>query len=176
MAPVCVLIYYHNASLRTVSKKNHHRKDGCMILTRVAGESTLTGQQYPPNWRKITTCRELSTMNTAIDGPEPTTRFRSRSLQRALAVPSLLLWALLSGLALVWSAGVVIGALSGRLVATGDWRFPYLIIVVSLVLVCAGLTARTLWRAYQGQSLLWWHGATFGVGLVFIVLLGIAGD
>lgn len=115
-------------------------------------------------------------MKTAIDGPEPTTRFHSRSLQRALAVPSLLLWALLSGLALVWSAGVVIGALTGRLVATGDWRFPYLIIVVSLVLVCAGLTARTLWRAYQGQSLLWWHGATFGVGLVFIILLGIVGD
>ena len=115
-------------------------------------------------------------MKTDIDEAVSPNSFSSRGLQRALAVPSLLLWILLSGLALMWSTGVLISALSGRLVATGDWRFPYLIVVVSLVLVSAGLTAQTLWRAYQGQSRLWWHGATFGTGLVFVVLLGIVGD
>ena len=46
----------------------------------------------------------------------------------------------------------------------------------ALVLVCAVATARTLWRAYQGRSLLWWHACTFGVGIVFLGLIGIVGD
>ena len=102
--------------------------------------------------------------------------FWPRQVQLAVAVPSLLLWTLLSGMALLWYVGVAISAISGRLAATDDWRFPYLMVMLLLVLVCSGATARTLWRAYQGRSLLWWHACSFGLGIVFLVLLGIVGD
>ena len=102
--------------------------------------------------------------------------FWPRRIQLAAAVPSLLLWALLSGIALVWYVGMAISAIAGRLATTSDWRFPYLMVMLLLVLVCSGATARTLWRAYQGRSLLWWHACSFGLGIVFLGLIGIVGD
>ena len=102
--------------------------------------------------------------------------FWPRRVQLTAAVPSLLLWILLSGIALLWCVGVAISAISGRLATSGDWRFSYLMVMLLLVLVCSGATARTLWRAYQGRSLLWWHACTFGLGVVFLGLLGIVGD
>jgi hypothetical protein len=98
--------------------------------------------------------------------------FWPRRIQLAAAVPSLLLWALLSGIALLWCVGVAISAISGRLATSGDWRLTYLIGILLLVLVCSGVTARTLWHAYQGRSLLWWHACTFGLGVFFLGLIG----
>ncbi len=102
--------------------------------------------------------------------------FWPRQVQLAVAVPSLLLWTLLSGMALLWYVGVAMSAILGRLATGGDWRFPYLMVMLLLVLVCSGVTARTLWRAYQGRSHLWWHACTFGFGIVFLGLIGIVGD
>lgn len=101
--------------------------------------------------------------------------FLSRRVQLVAAVPSLLLWVLLSAMSLLWYGGVAFSAISGTL-RTGDWRFPYLMILLPFVLVCAGGTARTLRRAYQGRSLLWWHGCSLGLGVVFLILIGIVGD
>jgi hypothetical protein len=78
-------------------------------------------------------------------------------------------------MALLWYVGVAISAILGRL-ATGDSRFPYLMVMLLLVLVCSGATAGTLWRAYQGRSRLWWHASTFGFGIVVLGLIGIVGD
>ena len=102
--------------------------------------------------------------------------FWSRQVQPAAAIPSLLVWALLFGLALLWYVGLAINAISGRLVATGDWRFTYLLVMLLLVIVCSGATARTQWLAYQGHSLLWWHACSFALGIVFLSLIGIVGD
>lgn len=102
--------------------------------------------------------------------------YHPRRVQLAVAVPSLLLWTLLSGMALLWYVGVAFSAISGGLAATSDWRFPYLMVMLLLVLACSGVTARTLWRAYQGRSLLWWHACSFGLGIVFLGLLGLVGD
>ena len=102
--------------------------------------------------------------------------FWPRRIQLAAAVPSLLVWVLLSGISLLWYAGVAISLISGRLAATDDWRFPYLMIMSLLVLVCTVVMARTLWRACQGRSLLWWHAFSFGLGIVLLGLIGIVGD
>ena len=102
--------------------------------------------------------------------------FWPRRVQLAGAVPSLLLWTWLSFKALVWYVGVAISAISDRLTTTHDWRFSYLMAMLLLLLVCFGVTARILWRAYQGSSRLWWHACTFGLGIVFLGLIGIVGD
>ena len=102
--------------------------------------------------------------------------FWPRRVQLAAAVPSFLLWSLLSGIALVWYVGVAIGAMSGRLAATSDWRFPYLMFMLLLVFVGSGATVRTQWRACQGRSHLWWHICSFAVGILFFGLIGIVGD
>ena len=115
---------------------------------------------------------EAETLNPQVNVDS----FRLRRVQLAVAVPSLLLWTFLSVKAILWYAGVAISAISGRLATSGDWRFPFLMVVLLLVLVSAGATARTLWRAYQGRSLLWWHACTFGLGIVFLGLIGIVGD
>ena len=116
-------------------------------------------------------------MTTGNLGPQvDAASFRPRSIQLAAAGPSLLLWALLSAVTVVWFAGVGITALMGRLATGNDWRFPYLIVMGLLVLVLAGATARTLWRAWQGRSRLWWHASSFGLGIVLFILLGIVGD
>ena len=106
---------------------------------------------------------------------EGTERYHSRGLQIAAAAPSFLLWTMLTAIAVVWYLGTAAGAISGTLVM-GDWRFPYLCVMVSLVLIGAPLTVRTLWRAIEGRSFLWWHGVTFLLGVVFLGLLGIVGD
>jgi hypothetical protein len=102
--------------------------------------------------------------------------FWPRQVQLAAAIPSLLLWTLLSAIALLWYVGVAINTISGGLTATGDGRFTYLMVMLLLVLVCSGVTARTLLRAYQGRSLLWWHACSFGLGILFLGLIGVVGD
>jgi hypothetical protein len=51
-----------------------------------------------------------------------------------------------------------------------------LMVMLMFVLVCSEVTARTLWRAYQGRSLLWWHACSFGLGIVLLGLIGFVGD
>jgi hypothetical protein len=98
-----------------------------------------------------------------------------RRVQLAVAAPSLLLWTFLSSLAIFWYSSLAISAMSGTL-ATGDWRFSYLIVTLLIVLACSSVTARTLWLAYRGRSCLWWHACSFGVGIVLRGLIGIVGD
>ena len=115
---------------------------------------------------------EAETLHT----PNSTNDFLPRRVQLAAAVPAFLLWVLLTGIALIWYAGVAISAISGSLAATNDWRFPYLVFMLLLVLVWSGATGRTLWRAYQGRSFLWWHACSYGLGMVLLGLIGIVGD
>ena len=103
-------------------------------------------------------------------------RFWPRGVQLATAVPSFLLWTVLSGIALLWYAGVGFRAISGTLNATSDWRFSYLMVMLLLVLIGSAATARTIWKAYEGRSFLWWHVGTFSLGVVFLCLIGIVGD
>jgi hypothetical protein len=105
-----------------------------------------------------------------------TISFWPRRVQLVAAVPSLLLWALFLGITLIWCGGVAISAISGRLAATDNWRFIFLMVMLLFVLICSEVTARTLWRAYQGRSLLWWHACSFGLGIVLLGLIGIVGD
>jgi hypothetical protein len=98
-----------------------------------------------------------------------------RPVQLAVAAPSFLLWTSLASLAVLWYVGSATSAISGRL-ATGDWRIPYLMFVLLVVLAGAGATARTLWLACRGRSRLWWHACSFGSGIVLLGLLGIVGD
>lgn len=102
--------------------------------------------------------------------------FWPRPVQLVAAVPSFLLWSLLTGIAIVWYVGVAISTMSGRLASSGDWRFPYLMIMLLFVFAGAGVTARTQWRAWQGRSHLWWHVCSFVAGIVFLGLIGIVGD
>jgi hypothetical protein len=102
--------------------------------------------------------------------------FWPRRVQLTAAVPSLLLWALLLGITLIWCGGVAVSAISGKLAATDNWRFVYMVVMLMFVLVCSEVTARTLWRAWQGRSLLWWHACSFGLGIVLLGLVGIVGD
>jgi len=113
--------------------------------------------------------------NDVMESGEAVEPYHSRSLQIAAATPSFLLWSMLTAIALVWYLGTVVSAISGTLVV-GDWRFPYLCVMVSLVLVFAPITVRTLWRAFKGRSFLWWHGVTFLLGIAFLGLLGTVGD
>ena len=103
-------------------------------------------------------------------------RFWPRRFQLAVAAPSFILWSLLTGIALLWYAGAGFKIISGTLDVTSDWRFSYLMLVLLLVLAGSTATARTLWRAYQGNSFLWWHICTFIVGIGFLCLIGIVGD
>lgn len=101
--------------------------------------------------------------------------FRPRALQLAAALPPFILWSMLIGMGVIWLGAVAFQALSGDLI-TPNWRFPYLLFMVHLILFCGALTAVTWWRAIQGRSALWWHGGTFLGGVVFVFLLGIVGD
>jgi hypothetical protein len=98
-----------------------------------------------------------------------------RPIQLAMAAPSFLLWTLLSSFALLWYAGLAISAMLGRLGDT-DWRLPYLIVMLLVVLVSSGAIAKTLWLAYRGRSHLWWHACSFGLGIVLLGLIAIVGD
>jgi hypothetical protein len=88
---------------------------------------------------------ESENMNPRVNGS-----FWPRRVQLTAAVPSLLLWALLLGMTLLWCGGVAISAISGRLAAIDNWRFVYLVVMLMFVLVCSEVTARTLWRNWQG--------------------------
>ena len=102
--------------------------------------------------------------------------FLPKTLQIVAAVPSLLVWGFLSVLALIWFGGVTVQFLLGTLTTPSDGRFAYIIVVLLAVLACAWPVARTVWRACQGRSALWWHACTLGLGVLFTVLLGIVGD
>ena len=98
-----------------------------------------------------------------------------RRVQLAVAAPSLLLWILLSSLAIVWVVSIAFSAMSGTLV-TGDRRFPYFIVILLLVFLYSSVTTLTLRLAYLGHSRLWWHACSFGVGIVLLGLIGVMGD
>lgn len=103
-------------------------------------------------------------------------RYLPRGIQLAVAAPTFLLWSVLSGIALLWYAGMGFGVIFGTLDTTSDWRFSYLMVMLMLVLVGSAATARTLWMACAGRSFLWWHVCTFVLGIVFLCLIGIVGD
>ena len=102
--------------------------------------------------------------------------FRPRAWQIIAALPAFLVWSILSGMAAVWLGAVAFQAVSGNLIISGDWRWPYLLFMTHLVLFFGALTAVSWWRAFKGRSALWWHGGTFLGGVVFVILLGIVGD
>lgn len=107
--------------------------------------------------------------------PDTTASYAPRGLQIVSAMPSMLIWLGLVSIALVWYTGVAIQAISGTL-HTGDGRFAYLCFMLFLVLLCACQALRTFRRAVAGRSPLWWHGATLGLGILLLGLIGIVGD